>query len=161
MIQAEKEGFDACFLFGMLDFGVELARSVCTIPIVAQAQATYCIAAMMANRIGVISYQEKNHSFAWRQLREYGFAHMVVGMGAAGMPNHEMPARRTELFDRFVAEGKRLVRDGAELIACFGMSMSPANTPRQNTRRRSGCRCSRGSAAPSPCARRKPRNGVQ
>jgi Asp/Glu/hydantoin racemase len=41
------------------------------------------------------------------------------------MPNDEMPARRDELFQRVVAEGKRLFKEGAELIVCHGMSMSP------------------------------------
>lgn len=126
MIQAEQEGFDAAFPFGMIDFGVELARTRCSIPIVGQTQATYCIAAMMASRIGVISYQSSGHNWFWRQAREYGFAHFIVGMGAAEMPNSEMPKRRTELYERFVAEGKRLVKDeGADLIVCHGMSMCP------------------------------------
>lgn len=130
MIQAEKEGFDACFPFGMLDFGVELARSACSIPIVAQAQATYCIAAMMASRVGVITYQVSNHGITRKLIRDYGFEHLVVGLGAAGMPNHEMPGRRAELFERFTAEGKRLVKDaGADIIVCGGMSMCPVEYP--------------------------------
>src|SRR5690348_2159590 len=32
-IEAEQEGYDACFPFGMIDFGVEIARSHCKIPI--------------------------------------------------------------------------------------------------------------------------------
>lgn len=129
MIQAEKEGFDACFPFGMLDFGAELARSVCSIPIVAQAQATYCMAAMMAGRFGVITYQVGNQARARRALQAYGFEQMLVGMGAGGMSNHEMPGRREELFQNFVSEGKRLVKDGAELIVCGGMSMCPVEYP--------------------------------
>jgi Asp/Glu/hydantoin racemase len=54
-----------------------------------------------------------------------------VGYGAAEIPNNEMPRRREELFDRFVSEGKRLVKDGAELIVCHGMSMSPIEYPPQ------------------------------
>jgi allantoin racemase len=126
MIQAEQEGYDACFPFGMIDFGVEIARGMCSIPIVGQTQAAYCMAAMMTQRMGIISYQSSGHSHFWRQLREYGFEHMCVGMGAAEMPNNEMPSRRQELYDRFVSEGKRLVKEeGAELIVCHGMSMSP------------------------------------
>ena len=126
MIQAEQEGYDACFPFGMIDFGVEIARGMCSIPIVGQTQAAYCMAAMMAQRMGIISYQSSGHSHFWRQLREYGFEHMCVGMGAAEMPNNEMPSRRQELYDRFVSEGKRLVKEeGAEVIVCHGMSMSP------------------------------------
>jgi Asp/Glu/hydantoin racemase len=126
MIAAEQEGFDACFPFGMIDFGVEIARATCKIPIVGQTQATYCMAAMMSTRVGVISYQSNGHNWFWRQAREYGFTDLIVGMGAAEMPNSEMPTRRTELYERFVAEGKRLVKDeGADLIVCHGMSMCP------------------------------------
>lgn len=126
MIRAEQEGYDACIPFGMLDFGVDIARSYCKIPIIGQARATYAIAATMADRIGVITYQSTG---SWggtrRQLREFGFSHLVIGFGAAEIPNNEMPRRRQELFDNFVSEGKRLVKEGAELIVCGGMSMSP------------------------------------
>ena len=125
MIQAEKEGYDACFPFGMIDFGVEIARSSCDIPIVGQTQATYCMAAMMTQRIGIIGYQSSGHVNFRRQLREYGFEHLSVGMGAAEMSNADMPKEPQKLYDRFVSEGKRLVKDGAEVIVCHGMSMSP------------------------------------
>ena len=89
----------------LVDFGVEIARSSCSIPIVGQSQATYCIAAMMTQRVGVIGYQSNGHANFRRQLRTYGFEHLLVGMGAAEMHNSEMPRRRQELYDRFVSEG--------------------------------------------------------
>jgi len=125
MIKAEQEGYDAVVPFGMIDFGVELARNSCAIPIVGQARATYAMAALMVDRVGVISYQSSGHAMMRRQLREYGFEQMVAGWGAAEMSNADMPKRRQELFDRFVSEGKRLVQEGAEAIVCHGMSMSP------------------------------------
>lgn len=125
MIQAEQEGYDACVPFGMLDFGVEIAKTVCKIPIVGQTQATYAIASAMAHRWGVIGYRFSGHNHFWHQAKEYGYLDRIVGMGAPDMPNSEMPKRRDELFERFVSEGKRLVKDGAEIIICHGMSMSP------------------------------------
>jgi allantoin racemase len=113
----------------MLDFGVEIARSRVDIPVVGQSQATYAVASMMAARIGVISYRKQNHPYHYRQAKEYGVLHLIVGWGASGIPNNEMPNRREELFDSFVAEGKRLVEEGAELIVCHGMSMSPIEYP--------------------------------
>jgi Asp/Glu/hydantoin racemase len=132
MFQAEAEGYDACVPFGMRDFGVEIARARCRIPIVAQAQACFAMATMMANRVGVITYVSQSHGALWQQLKEYGYLHMVVGLGAAEIPNAQMPARRAELFDRFVSEGKRLVTAGAELIVCHGMSMSPVEFKAQD-----------------------------
>jgi allantoin racemase len=123
-VKAEKEGYDAVSGFGMLDFGVELARARVNIPVVGQTQATYAMASMMAERIGVISYHKGTH-YHYRQMKEYGFLHLLVGMGAAGMSNADMPKQPQKLFDNFVAEGKRLVSDGAELIVAHGMSMCP------------------------------------
>ncbi len=125
MVQAEKEGYDACIPFGMVDFGVELARSRCDIPIVGQARATYAMAALMADRFGCIFYNTDDNARHWRQAQEYGVAGRIVGFGGAEMTRTEMPKRRPQLFDRFVSEGKRLVKAGAELIVCHGMSMSP------------------------------------
>ena len=125
MVQAEQEGYDACIPYGMNDFGMEIARSSCHIPIVGQTQAAYCTAAMMTQRIGIIGYQSGGHAHFRRQLREYGFEHLCAGMGAVEMQNVEMPERPQELFDRFVSEGKRLVQAGAEVIVCHGMSMCP------------------------------------
>jgi Asp/Glu/hydantoin racemase len=125
LVQGAQEGYDACIPFGMIDFGVEIARAQVEIPIIGQSQATYAMASMMANRVGVISYQTRNRANQFQQMQAYGFLHMLVGFGASGIPNNEMPARREELFRNFVREGKRLVDDGAELIVCHGMSMSP------------------------------------
>jgi Asp/Glu/hydantoin racemase len=132
LIQGEQEGYDAASPFGMIDFGVEIARSRVSIPIVGQTQATYAMASMMCSRFGVISYRSSGHPMMRRQATAYGFDHLISGWGAAEMSNADMPSRRQELFDRFVSEGKRLVRDtGAELIVCHGMSMSPIEFPAQ------------------------------
>jgi len=132
MIQAEAEGYDACVPFGMIDFGVEIARSRCKIPILGQTQATYAIATTMANHWGVISYRSGGHSMMRRQAHAYGFDPYIAGWGAAEMSNADMPSRREELFERFVSEGQRLVDDGAELIVCHGMSMSPIEYPAED-----------------------------
>ena len=125
MIRAEEEGYDACVPYGMMEFGVELARGRCSIPIVGQAQAAYCMAAVMANRFGVITYSSTNHATTWRQLRNQGFLHRAAGLGGVGMRTEEMWGRSPLLLQRFGEEGKRLVKEGAEVIVCHGMSMSP------------------------------------
>lgn len=123
--QAEKEGYDACIPFGMLDIGVELARHALDIPVVGQAQAAYQLAGLMADRIACIWYQSRSFPLGWRQARAYGVEHLLVGFHAVEMPNSEMPQRRDELKERFIAEGKKAVAAGAQLIVCHGMSMCP------------------------------------
>lgn len=125
MIQAEKEGMDACIPYGMMEFGAELARSHCKIPIVGQARAAYTMAALMADRFGIISYRADNHGTTWRQLRDQGFLDRCVGLGGVGMDTKDMWDRSPVLLERFGKEAKRLVEAGAEVIVCHGMSMSP------------------------------------
>ena len=125
MIRGEKDGYDACIPFGMIDFGVELARTRCSIPIVGQAQATYAVAGMMADRWGCIFYNTDDNARHWRQARDFGVADRIVGFGGAEMTRQQMKANRQRLYDNFVAEGERLVKSGADLIVCHGMSMSP------------------------------------
>jgi allantoin racemase len=129
LIQGEKEGYDACVPFGMIDFGVEIARARCDIPIVGQTQAAYAIAATMADHWGIISYRSSGHAHMRQQARKYGYEQFIMGWGAAEMSNADMPSQRELLFERFVSEGKRLVKGGAELIVCHGMSMSPIEYP--------------------------------
>ena len=125
MMQAEAEGMDACIPYGMMEFGVELARGRCKIPIVGQARAAYCLAALMVDRFGVITYNKNNQNGTWRQIRDQGFIGHVVGLDAAGMSTAEMWGRSPLLLERFAEAGRRLVADGAEAIVCHGMSMSP------------------------------------
>ena len=125
MVQAEDEGMDACIPYGMMEFGVDLARGRCKIPIVGQARAAYAMAALMADRMGVITYKPDTHGTTWRQLRDEGFLDRVAGLGAVGMDTREMWNRSPLLLQRFGDEGKRLVSEGAEVIVCHGMSMSP------------------------------------
>lgn len=125
MIEGEREGYDACVPYGMLDFGVEIARNVCNIPVVGQAHAAYCMAALMADRVGVISYHSSFNGYLRRQIEGFGFGDRIVGFGAAEMSNADMPRQRDLLFERFTSEGKRLVGMGAEVIVAHGMSMSP------------------------------------
>lgn len=105
MVAAEKEGMDACIPYGMSDYGAELARTRCSIPIVGQSRAAYCTAALMAERWGVITYQSGSHGGTRRQLREYGFEHMVCGLGAVEMPIRDMWNRSPLLLDRSPPRG--------------------------------------------------------
>jgi len=125
MVQAEKDGMDACIPYGMMEFGAELARSHCTIPIVGQARAAYTMAALMADRFGVVCYNANNHGGTWRQLRDQGFLERCAGLDGVGMATKEMWDRSPMLLERFGEAARRLVEEGAEVIVCHGMSMSP------------------------------------
>jgi len=125
MIHAEGEGMDACIPYGMMEFGAELARGRCKIPIVGQARAAYTMAALMSDRMGVITYKSATHNGTWRQIREQGFLERTAGLGAVEMDTKDMWGRSPLLLQRFGEESKRLVQQGAEVIVCHGMSMSP------------------------------------
>lgn len=125
MAQAEKEGMNAVIPYGMSDYGAALARSHCSIPVVGQSHAAYTMAALMADRWGIITYQSSTHSGTWAQLQAHGLTGFVAGLGGVDMHPREMWNRSPVLLERFTQESKRLVAQGAELIVCHGMSMSP------------------------------------
>jgi allantoin racemase len=77
----------------------------------------------------VITYRSDSHWGTRRQLLLHGFLPHVAGLGAVEMAPSEMWGRSPLLLERFAAEGKRLVGEGAELIVCHGMSMSPIEYP--------------------------------
>lgn len=80
---------------------------------------------MIAGRIGGIFYRAELLDWALHQTRGYALADRVVGFGAVDMATSEFPARWQELYDRFVSEGKRFVKAGAQAILCLGMFVSP------------------------------------
>ncbi len=124
-LQAEQEGYDAFCPFGTLDFGVEQARGVVSIPVVGQRQACLLFCGLLDRKFGWCTYlpgsEERN--FAW--AREAGVGHLMVSSTSIGFPNTEFPHRRAELLERFIACAREARDKGAELMGVVAMSICP------------------------------------
>lgn len=79
----------------------------------------------MANRIGVIVYEESVVLRNQKMAEEYHMAHLITSIYPAKIPLSQMSQRRVELKEKLIQNSKTAIADGAELIYPLGVSMVP------------------------------------
>jgi hypothetical protein len=80
-IRAEAEGYPAVFLNTVGDYGIRELRAAVGIPVVGAGQATFQIAAGLADRFGVLTvWPEATRSMYRRLLEDYGYTDRCVGV---------------------------------------------------------------------------------
>jgi allantoin racemase len=127
--EAEAAGLDAVVPFGTLDIGVELARHLVKIPVVGAGQATFHVAAMLSQRLGVISYERTSIPFTRKNARAWGVEHLVVSWQSIETPLVASAAQHDSMRDRILACARRAMDDGAEIIFPQGVTMVPVHYP--------------------------------
>lgn len=124
-IEAEEQGFDACTPFGTADLAVESARARVKIPVVGWGKATYHVAALLANRVAVIVYEDSAVLHNQKMIEKYHMDHLVTSVYSIKIPLSQMHQRRIELKEKLIETCKTAITDGAELIYPHGVSMVP------------------------------------
>ncbi len=125
--QAEREGYDAVVPLGMLDLGVDGGKSAVDIPVVGPMEASLHIASLLGDRFGLIVYHKSLLAFNRAIVRRYGMEDRIVGFGVSGFDLPDLAAHRDEVVQNFVAEARRLLQQGAELIIPMGISQCPVH----------------------------------
>jgi allantoin racemase len=125
--QAEKEGYDAVVPLGMLDLGVDGGKSAVDIPVVGPMESSLHIASLLGDRFGLIIYHEKLLAFNRAIVRRYGMEDKIVGFGVSGFDLPDITANREKVVENFLAEGKKLVAQGAEVIIPMGITQCPVH----------------------------------
>jgi len=125
-LAAEKAGYDAVVAWGTLDLGVEEGRHLISIPIVGPGRVAASIAATLCQRFAVLAYSQKQIIMFRKAMRGWGLEPWAVDYRHVDMRPMEIPERRTEARERFVAEARKAVQErGAELILPLGYSIVP------------------------------------
>jgi allantoin racemase len=125
--QAERDGYDAVVPLGTLDLGVDGGKSAVNIPVVGPTEAVLHVAAIVGDKFGLIIYHDRQLPFMRAIVRRYGMETRVVGFGISGFDLPDLAAHHDEVVDNFVAEAKRLVGLGAEVIIPMGISQCPVH----------------------------------
>jgi len=125
--QAEKEGYDAVVPLGMLDLGVDGGKSAVDIPVVGPMESSLHIASLLGERFGLIIYHEKLLAFNRAIVRRYGMEDKIVGFGVSGFDLPDITANREKVVENFLAEEKKLVAQGAEVIIPMGITQCPVH----------------------------------
>ncbi len=125
-VEAERQGFDAVVPLGMLDLGVDGARSLVDIPVIGPAQACMHIAALLGERFGMITYNAEGIPRHRAQVRFYGMGDSIAGYRTVGMRLKDMADAVERMTENFVREAKSLIRDdGADVIIPLGITQCP------------------------------------
>jgi len=124
--QAEDEGYDAAVPLGMLNLGVEGARSLVDIPVIAPFEAALLVAAQLGDRSGIVCYTEEGIPKARMHARLYGLESKVGGYDTSGVVLHEMSDRKTQMIDTFLSAARRLIdQQGVDVIIPGGITQCP------------------------------------
>ena len=125
-LEAEKQGYDAAVPLGMLDLGVDGARSLVDIPVIAPCEAAFHVAAQLGDRFGVICYHPSVIPRQRTQTKAYGMEDWIAGRRAVGFHLREMADNKQAMIDAFIAAGRALIEeDGADVIIAHGITQCP------------------------------------
>ncbi len=138
-IKAEAEGYDAVVPFGTLDAGVELSRNLVKIPVGGARQSVLHLGAQLANRLGVVAYEDKSVPFMRKQMHAWRVADYIVGIRGIGIALPESSKNRDAMRGRFIEVARYLIDQcDAEVIVPMGVTMVPVQYSPQEMERELG-----------------------
>ncbi len=127
-VEAERQGYDAVVPLGMLDLGVDGARSLVDIPVIGPAQACMHIASLLGDRFGLITYNAEGIPRHRAQARFYGMSDRIAGYRTVGMRLMDMADGVERMTEAFVAGARSLIKDdGADVIIPLGVTQCPVH----------------------------------
>jgi Asp/Glu/hydantoin racemase len=126
-MRAEREGFDAFLIGNASDAGVQIAREVTNVPVLALTESSLLASCMMGGgNLGLITVSDKWTPRIMDNVRRLNMESRVVG--AEGLATTPLELKKamvdTSLRDAvvtdFMASARRLLDKGAEIIICEG-----------------------------------------
>lgn len=128
-LTAEQEGYDGILITCYGDPMLDQIRSLVNIPVVSIGESTQYLAAMMAKKFGLVVISEHNIYESWHKVEKLGLKNYCAGIEATTEPPEKQPLaliNASEAIESFISTGRKLIKQGAELlIPCCGL-MSPA-----------------------------------
>ncbi len=123
--RALQEGYDAVVLACFCDAGVEAAREVASIPVVAMEEATFAVALTLGNKFSILT--EKRPRVAMKELhvRRAGLLERLASIRPTGLSVADLDAKPGEVRRVALELARTMVEeDGAEVIimGCAAMA---------------------------------------
>jgi allantoin racemase len=122
--QGEREGADAAIIACFDDTGLDAARAMASIPVVGICEAALALAAMVAQRISVVTTMERSRVPIEALMRRYGMAERAR-VRAADIPVLALEDPASGAEQKLAAEIARAVdeeRAEAIVLGCAGMA---------------------------------------
>lgn len=130
VIRAEEEGFDAAYLTGEYDVGGEIARHMVKIPVVDTGPAVIHTAALLGDRLCLITIEDSLRAYTRKLLRRWGLSDFVTSLKAWNIPVSEVWHRKDEVKDLTIKICREAVeREDANVIVPLCGVFIPMITP--------------------------------
>jgi allantoin racemase len=132
--QAERDGFDGVIIDCFRDPGLQEARQICEIPVVAVAESSMLLAHLIAGKFAIVAFPTPStRSYCEGLIDRYGFRGKAIVNPVRFMSYPESDLFRkigqgedpTYLVDNFMEVARGAIQDGAEIIipGCTTTSM--------------------------------------
>jgi len=115
--RANEQQYDAILLGCFCDAGVEAAREISEIPVIAMEEATLAVAITLGNKFGILT--EKRPRIAMKELhiRQAGLLDRLASIRALGLSTADLDAKPEETKQvGFKLAQKMVEENGAEVI---------------------------------------------
>lgn len=125
-IEAERRGYDAVITACLGDPGVDAAREMVRIPVIAPGETALLTARMLSHHFSVLTPLRETVPIAREQVHKVGVAAHVASIRSFDMAVERIRDREPATIAKLIALGRRCVEeDGAELLvlACASMSV--------------------------------------
>ena len=122
---ANAQGYDAIVLGCFCDAGVEAAREISNIPVIAMEEATLALALTLGNKFGIVT--EKKYRVAMKEvhIRRAGLLERLASIRASGLSVTELDAKPEKARKVALSLARKMIEeDGAEVIimGCAAMA---------------------------------------
>jgi len=123
--EANKGDYDAILLGCFCDAGVEAAREISDIPVIAMEEATYALATTLGNKFGLLTETQPRVAMKELHVRRAGLLQRLASIRALGLSTADLDAQPEQTKSAGLTLARRMVKeDGAEVIimGCAAMS---------------------------------------
>ena len=116
---AEAAGYDCVFIGTIPDVGLQEARTLVDIPVIGYGQASFHIASMLGDRIGVVNFLEPLQAQLRQNIERYGLASKLgpIVQTSIGFYDVLEGFKNPELvIESFMESAKQAIAQGADVI---------------------------------------------
>ena len=125
---AQDKGYDAILLGCFCDAGVEAAREISSIPVIAMEEATFAVALTLGNKFGILTEKSPRIAMKERHIRRAGLLSRLASIRALGLTTADLDVYPEETKKRGIDIAREMIGDnGAEVIIMGCASMAGYN----------------------------------
>lgn len=123
--KANDDAYDAILLGCFCDAGVEAAREISKVPVIAMEEATLSVALTLGSKFGILTEKKPRVAMKEMHIRRAGLMQRLASIRALELSTADLAAKPDETKRRGIALARAMIEeDGAEVIimGCAAMA---------------------------------------